>query len=263
VKSSAENQKGDADAPKKAARAEGQTSPHADAIQLVIKTQQARIREVDREDWEHDTKERTWTVRRPFAPGTIDSRHLFNVSYRIDGKEVAAWLVDSAKGTVQQEDVPPPPLSKRVGEAKMPEELAKDAALRFAKAFNEHSVEGMVRVTGFPFHFRPNGAPMGSRMEDPGPMVKTEKELRERLQQKVYGTLPGDIDRIVKYTDHRNKLLVSNDDLKVLDEVAGEGSLIVFLTKKGKNGAVPLVVKVEKEQAKVVGFVMTWSEKDD
>jgi hypothetical protein len=103
-KSSAENQKADADAPKKAAKAEIQTSPHADAIQLVIKTQQSRIREVDREDWEHDIKERTWTVRRPFGPGTIDSRHLFHVSYRIDGKEVAAWLVDAAKGTVQPED---------------------------------------------------------------------------------------------------------------------------------------------------------------
>jgi hypothetical protein len=80
-----------------------QTSPHADAIQLVLKTQQARIREVDRENWEHDVKDRAWVVRRPFAPGIIDSTHMFNVCYRIDGKEVATWFVDTAKGTVQPE----------------------------------------------------------------------------------------------------------------------------------------------------------------
>jgi hypothetical protein len=80
-----------------------QTSPHADAIQLVFKTQQARIREVDRENWEHDVKDRAWVIRRPFAPGIIDSTHMFNVCYRIDGKEVATWFVDTAKGTVQPE----------------------------------------------------------------------------------------------------------------------------------------------------------------
>jgi hypothetical protein len=78
-----------------------QPSPHAEAIQLVIKTQQGRLREVDQENWDHDVKERTWVVRRPFHPGVIDSTRTFNVSYRIDGKEVAAWLVDTAKGTVQ------------------------------------------------------------------------------------------------------------------------------------------------------------------
>ncbi|MBI3822936.1 MAG: hypothetical protein HY289_09710 [Planctomycetes bacterium] len=80
------------------------TSPHAAAIQLVLKTQQARIREIDRENWDHDVKERTWSVRRPFHPGIIDSTRMFNVCYRIDGKEVAAWTVDTAAGTVQAVD---------------------------------------------------------------------------------------------------------------------------------------------------------------
>lgn len=82
-----------------------QASPHAEAIQLVIKTQQGRIREVDQENWDHDVKDRAWAVRRPFHPGIIDSTRLFNVSYRIDGKEVAAWLVDTNKGTVQNVDL--------------------------------------------------------------------------------------------------------------------------------------------------------------
>ena len=78
-----------------------QPSPHAEAIALVVKTQQARIREVDQENWDHDVKERTWGVRRPFHPGVIDSTRMFNVTYRIDGKEVAAWLVDTGTGNVQ------------------------------------------------------------------------------------------------------------------------------------------------------------------
>jgi hypothetical protein len=81
-----------------------QPSPHGEAIQLVIKTQQARLREVERENWDHDVKDRTWVVRRPFHPGVIDSTRMFNVSYRIDGKEVASWLVDTTKGTVQSAD---------------------------------------------------------------------------------------------------------------------------------------------------------------
>jgi hypothetical protein len=76
-------------------------SPHAAALDLVFRTQQARIREVDGEDWWHDVKERSWVVRRPFNPGVIDSTHWFNVSYRIDGKEVAAWCVETSKGQVQ------------------------------------------------------------------------------------------------------------------------------------------------------------------
>ena len=78
-----------------------ETSPHAAALELVFKTQAARIRTVDTENWWHDTKERNWVVKRPFSPGIIDSTHLFEVSYRIDGDEKAAWLVDTRKKTVE------------------------------------------------------------------------------------------------------------------------------------------------------------------
>jgi hypothetical protein len=76
-------------------------SPHAAALELVFKTQQARIRELDGEDWWHDVKERTWTVKRPFSPGTINSCHWFDVTYSIAGREVASWFVDTSKGQVQ------------------------------------------------------------------------------------------------------------------------------------------------------------------
>lgn len=63
--------------------------PHAEALELVFKTMQKPAFDGGKDDWWHDTKERTWVVKRPFGPGVIDSTHMFNVSYRIDGKEVA------------------------------------------------------------------------------------------------------------------------------------------------------------------------------
>jgi hypothetical protein len=60
---------------------------------------------VDREDWWHDCKERSWVAKRPFHPGTIDSTHLFDVSYRIDGKEVARWSVDTRRGSVEEQQL--------------------------------------------------------------------------------------------------------------------------------------------------------------
>jgi hypothetical protein len=80
--------------------AQVEKSPHAAALELVFQKEAARIRAVDRGNWWHDTKERTWSVRRPFAPGGYDSTHLFDVSYRIDNKEVASWFVDTRSGKV-------------------------------------------------------------------------------------------------------------------------------------------------------------------
>ena len=80
--------------------AQVEKSPHAAALELVFQKEAARIRAVDKENWWHDTRERTWSVRRPFAPGTIDSTHLFDVTYRIEGKEVGSWLVDTRSGKI-------------------------------------------------------------------------------------------------------------------------------------------------------------------
>ena len=77
-------------------------SPHAEALELVFQKAADRIRAVDPENWWHDVKERTWSVQRPFHLGTIDSTHLFTVRYRIDGKAVAAWNVDTRRGTVEE-----------------------------------------------------------------------------------------------------------------------------------------------------------------
>jgi hypothetical protein len=80
-----------------------ETSPHADAIQLVMTTQQDEIRKVDGNDWWHDVKPREWQARRPFHPGTIDSTHMFVVTYRIDGNVVQSWMVDTRNRTVDIE----------------------------------------------------------------------------------------------------------------------------------------------------------------
>jgi hypothetical protein len=77
-------------------------SPHVAALELVFQKAPERIRQVDRLKWWFDTEERTWVVQRPFAPGGIDSTHLFDVRYRVAGKQVAAWQVDTRKGTVTE-----------------------------------------------------------------------------------------------------------------------------------------------------------------
>jgi hypothetical protein len=53
--------------------------------------------------WWSDTNERQWRVRRPFAPGFIDSTHSFVVSYSVAGKEITYWNVDTQTGKVARE----------------------------------------------------------------------------------------------------------------------------------------------------------------
>lgn len=75
-----------------------EASPHVSALELLFKHQAEAIRRLDTENWWHDVKERTWSVKRPLYPGGIDSTHLFVVTYRIDGSEVGRWNVDTARG---------------------------------------------------------------------------------------------------------------------------------------------------------------------
>ena len=96
-------------------------SPHADAISLVIKTQQKEMAvgeqkyfkekgvdwwrgEFEQYRW-HDTIMRTWSVARPVAPGVVDSTHWFSVSYSINATVVCRWSVDTSKNKVELQDV--------------------------------------------------------------------------------------------------------------------------------------------------------------
>ena len=73
------------------------------ALQIVLATQQDRLRALDSpESWWHDTKERSWSVKRPFDPGVLDTTHVFLVSYKIDGVTVATWQVDTRTGTAAE-----------------------------------------------------------------------------------------------------------------------------------------------------------------
>jgi hypothetical protein len=81
---------------------EPQGSPHASALELVFKKEAGRIRAIDKENWWHDTKERSWVVRKPFPPAVFDSTHMFLVSYRVDGNEVEEWAVNTALGQVSR-----------------------------------------------------------------------------------------------------------------------------------------------------------------
>ena len=80
-------------------------SPHTEALYVVFTTQQKVIAEIETDNWWHDVKERQWVVRRPFAPGVYDSTRLFEVTYRVDGKDVASWFVDSRKKSAERRDL--------------------------------------------------------------------------------------------------------------------------------------------------------------
>jgi len=106
-------------------------SPHAAALELIFASQQSAIAEVDRGNRWHDVQERQWLVKRPFYPGVIDSTHLFEVDYRIDGKVVASWLVDTRKKSVTRGESAP--AKKKVRKAKKAErEQATDEMDTFA-----------------------------------------------------------------------------------------------------------------------------------
>ena len=91
--------------------------PHCEALTLVWNTQAELIKateihraklEVAKQKefigaegrWWFDTDERDWNVVRPFAPGGIDSTHMFIVTYTINGAKVLLWTVDTEKKEV-------------------------------------------------------------------------------------------------------------------------------------------------------------------
>jgi hypothetical protein len=95
------------------------TSPHAEALALVHRTQRDLIIRLEADyfrtltgnaknmaeslgdsfHW-HDVQKRQWSAQRPFYPGVIDSTHMFLVAYSIDGNTVGTWTVDTERGTV-------------------------------------------------------------------------------------------------------------------------------------------------------------------
>ena len=99
--------------PASAAASRPHPSPHGTAIVLVLKNQQDAIRALELrylsarsphlpgdDAWWHDTLQRQWSVRRPVAPGRVDSTRWFEVSISIDGEQLGSWSVDTRKGTV-------------------------------------------------------------------------------------------------------------------------------------------------------------------
>ncbi|MET0290346.1 MAG: hypothetical protein ABW178_12020 [Pseudoxanthomonas sp.] len=93
-------------------------SPHARALQLVLQSQATDLDAVDRAlPREHDTLSRDWSVRRPVAPGFIDTRGLLEVTYRIDGAAVARWQVDLVQASVTPSPLAVSPVSSDAASA--------------------------------------------------------------------------------------------------------------------------------------------------
>lgn len=78
-------------------------SPHTEALELVFTTQQDIIKKFENpSSWWFDVKQREWNVKRPFYPGGMDSTHLFIVTYKIEGKEIISWTVDTRNKTISE-----------------------------------------------------------------------------------------------------------------------------------------------------------------
>lgn len=81
--------------------AASEDSPHSEAIRLVMKVRADEVRAAEIKALEKaenrwfDTRERTWSVKRPNGPGISDSRHYFTVIYAIDGHVVGTWSVNT------------------------------------------------------------------------------------------------------------------------------------------------------------------------
>ncbi len=84
------------------ARAQSNDYPPLDAIRLVVGEELQLLKQLDAGDWSMDTKVREWSVQRTVHPGVLDSTRLLNVLYRIDGRVVACWLVDTGTKRVQR-----------------------------------------------------------------------------------------------------------------------------------------------------------------
>ena len=81
--------------------AEAAEAPQSAAIRLVMAQRADELRRFDPpEAAMFDTKVRTWTARRPFGPGILDSRHYLEVTYAIDDVVVARWQVNTRRGLV-------------------------------------------------------------------------------------------------------------------------------------------------------------------
>ena len=64
--------------------------------------------EADRANqWNVDTLEREFRVKRPIGPGDNDSTPWFNVTYLIEGREVASWFVDTRAKSVTKHPLEP------------------------------------------------------------------------------------------------------------------------------------------------------------
>ncbi len=81
-------------------------SPQAEAIELVSHTALDDIRTAYPGNWWIDTDVHTWSVRRIFGPGRVDTTHDFFVSYSVNGKLQASWLVNTTAKTVQRDPAP-------------------------------------------------------------------------------------------------------------------------------------------------------------
>lgn len=153
------------------------------------------------------------------------------------------------------------------------DKAAEKAAVQFVRAFQQYSKVNKPRAwppvretIAFPFCAGAMSM-FGSNFGIPAPDVrKDDKGLPDLpnsialalLNYRSVGSSPEQVRRVARYADHRRTLTrLNKEGLAELDRVAGKDARVVFLGgDKDKKGKFPVLIRIEKEKAKVVGFLL-------
>jgi hypothetical protein len=150
------------------------------------------------------------------------------------------------------------------------EKAAGAAATQFVQAFQQYLKVNKPKAwppvrdaIAFPFCAAAQSM-FGSGFGVPVPNVRKDDEGLPNLISLAllnygrFGTNPDQVRRVVTYADHRKTLTrLNKEGLAELDRVAGKDARVVFLgSAKDKKGHFPVLVRIDKGKAKVVGIVL-------
>jgi hypothetical protein len=155
-------------------------------------------------------------------------------------------------------------------DAALTDKAAGAAATQFAQAFRQYLKVNKPRAwppvrdaIAFPFCAAAQSM-FGSGFGVPVPNVrKDDQGLPDLIGLALlnygrFGRNPDQVRRVISYTDHRRTLSrLSKEGLAELDRVAGKDARVVFLgSAKDKKGHFPVLVRIDKGKAKVVGILL-------
>ncbi|MCI0638662.1 MAG: hypothetical protein L0Y72_19720 [Gemmataceae bacterium] len=165
-------------------------------------------------------------------------------------------------------------LGTRLDDDPKAKQQAQDAAVLFAKAFNERSTTGMFKVLDIPF-LAGHRQLFGSGPPDFLHLVESHSfgsaslgSPNRSLDSYFEGKLPDEVARVVKY-ENEPCLFVGKEEMEALDRLLGDNGYVVTFREKKKRRPFaknhldmeyPIFVRVSEGRARVVGWL--WTERE-